>query len=127
VGLLNKGGIASGGIDNCEWATYTGGYNQSCGGAAGNAGCMRGDLETIKAACCGLGKDCVSISAPNSPGGSEESCLKKNDDCGWEKSTAYHSVVKTKQGAQPSAPKGITITADFKTVGWSGEENGIFF
>ena len=68
--------------------------NESCGGSVGNDGCMNGaSLEAVKAKCCGLGKDCVSFSAPVASSGM--ACLKKNDDCGWKANTHYKSVVKT--------------------------------
>merc|ERR1711924_508561 len=41
VAFLNKGsGPTAPGVDTCTWKTFTGGYNESCGGASGNAGCI---------------------------------------------------------------------------------------
>lgn len=115
VAFLNKGDGATQYTDNCDWKTYTGGYNESTGGANGNAGC----LETVKdarAKCCGLGKGCVSISAPVS--GKGESCLKKNNGAGWITMKDYNSLVKVKQGPIPTPPKSVKIEASFAMVGW---------
>lgn len=124
VGLLNKGEASSGGVDNCEWTTYltngTGtGYNQSCGGQAGDSGCAHvPSIAKAKAQCCAMGADCVSVSMPKAAQG--EACFKKNDDCGWELAAGYSSLVKTKQGPPQPPPKGTRITADFQMLGWGG-------
>lgn len=118
VALLNKGdGSDSPGVDNCEWRTYTGGYNESSGGAGGNAGCLN-DVKEARAKCCALGKGCVSVSAPVS--GSGTACLKRNDDDGWVANRAYDSLVKVKQGPQPppKPPQQTKIEASFGLVGW---------
>ena len=50
VALLNKGdGSPAHGVDNCEWAIYVGGYNESTGGSAGNDGCSHGKLTLEEA------------------------------------------------------------------------------
>lgn len=116
VGLLNKGSSPSGGVDNCEWKVYTGGYNESTGGGAGNAGCtVVSSAEEARATCCGLESQCVSASVPVS--GQGEACFKKNDNGGFTVNSGYTSVVKTKQGPQPT-PTGATITATLASVGW---------
>lgn len=113
VALLNKGEGQY--VDNCEWKTYTGGYNESSGGGSGNDGCVH-SLDEAKAKCCGVGKDCVSISAAINPNGL--SCLKKNDDDGWVSNKAYNSLVKVKQGPIPPVPSATKIEASFDLVGW---------
>ena len=117
-----------GGIDNCEWKTYTGGYNESCGGRGGDIGCEpvgAQGLAALKAKCCSLGAECASMSVPagqaDSAGAKKGlACLKKNDGCGWKANPAYESVVKVKQGPPQPPPKGATITATLASVGWSG-------
>ena len=120
VGLLNKnGGSGAGGVDNCKWKVLPGGYNESCGGRAGNIGCSRTiTLEDAKKHCCGLGSECASVSVPTS--GSGESCYKKNDNCGWKKNAAYQSLIKVEQGPPQPPPKGVNITATLELVGWHG-------
>jgi hypothetical protein len=99
--------------------SFTGGYNESCGGGSGNDGCMLGDLATVKAACCGLGKECVSFSTPidGSCLSPPCSCLKKNDGCGWNANASYQSLVKTKQGPQTPPVQGwAQITVDAQMI-----------
>eukprot|EP01052_Picozoa_sp_SAG31_P031873 SAG31_NODE_3428_length_4289_cov_3.615990_5_plen_155_part_00 len=101
-------------------SSFIGGYNESCGGGAGNDGCILGDVSTVKAACCGLGKECVSFSTPidGSCLTPPCSCLKKNDGCGWNANATYQSLVKTKQGPQKPSTQGWaqTITIDAQMI-----------